>query len=445
MAIPGSITPITVSGQYVKADGTAATGTVSFVPSITAAADTDGVLVPLSPVTVTLDVTGSFSVILAATDDADWVAAGFTYLVTEKIYGARPRSYHIEVPAASPGGALELAAAAPTSDPETSDEFLPVAGGNVRGVTGTPRTFPKGMPGAATTGINVLSSFAGGEDEGEPGQFDSTGRINLYSYQRADVESYGEILRMFAMRGNAKLMQAWYFPDEGYDGSGDPVGDFKPVVWAGAHWQANDGLSNHKHWSVETPDVSGAIQTRFEIRFGDPTNDDAIAGLAKTIIATNLADLVVRCSNGQQLRLSGAAGGSDKVIEFNHDYEGGTANRRWQIRATNETESGGGVGTNFQIARYDDAGALIDTPVVISRSTGNVTLGPGLVARRSSSTVSSVSLNTTSLASGIGVLAIGNANTVPSGTPTNGGVIYVEAGALKYKGSSGTVTTIAPA
>ena len=30
-------------------------------------------------------------------------------------------------------------------------------------------------------------------------------------------------------------------------------------------------------------------------------------------------------------------------------------------------------------------------------------------------------------------------------TPTGGGVLYVEAGALKYKGSSGTVTVIAPA
>jgi len=30
-------------------------------------------------------------------------------------------------------------------------------------------------------------------------------------------------------------------------------------------------------------------------------------------------------------------------------------------------------------------------------------------------------------------------------TPTDGGVLYVEAGALKYKGSSGTVTTLANA
>lgn len=35
--------------------------------------------------------------------------------------------------------------------------------------------------------------------------------------------------------------------------------------------------------------------------------------------------------------------------------------------------------------------------------------------------------------------------TAPAGTPTGGGYLYVEAGALKFKGSGGTVTTIAPA
>lgn len=40
---------------------------------------------------------------------------------------------------------------------------------------------------------------------------------------------------------------------------------------------------------------------------------------------------------------------------------------------------------------------------------------------------------------------ISNATTVPTGNPTGGGFLYVEAGALKYRGSSGTVTTIGAA
>lgn len=43
------------------------------------------------------------------------------------------------------------------------------------------------------------------------------------------------------------------------------------------------------------------------------------------------------------------------------------------------------------------------------------------------------------------VIEIANASVVPSANPTGGGVLYVEGGALKYRGSSGTITTIAPA
>jgi hypothetical protein len=47
--------------------------------------------------------------------------------------------------------------------------------------------------------------------------------------------------------------------------------------------------------------------------------------------------------------------------------------------------------------------------------------------------------------SGQGVIAIANAAVAPTVSPAGGGVLYVEDGALKYRGSSGTVTTIAPA
>lgn len=44
--------------------------------------------------------------------------------------------------------------------------------------------------------------------------------------------------------------------------------------------------------------------------------------------------------------------------------------------------------------------------------------------------------------SGAGVIGVANAATVPTTNPTGGGVLYVEAGALKYRGSSGTVTVL---
>lgn len=47
--------------------------------------------------------------------------------------------------------------------------------------------------------------------------------------------------------------------------------------------------------------------------------------------------------------------------------------------------------------------------------------------------------------SGKGVIGLQNAATVPTTNPTGGGVLYSEGGALKWRGSSGTVTVIAPA
>lgn len=50
-----------------------------------------------------------------------------------------------------------------------------------------------------------------------------------------------------------------------------------------------------------------------------------------------------------------------------------------------------------------------------------------------------------SLDSAKGAIFIANATTAPTTDPTGGGILYVEGGALKYRGPSGTVTTIAPA
>lgn len=45
----------------------------------------------------------------------------------------------------------------------------------------------------------------------------------------------------------------------------------------------------------------------------------------------------------------------------------------------------------------------------------------------------------------VGGVFIRNATTAPTGNPSGGGFLYVESGALKYRGSSGTITTIAVA
>jgi len=57
----------------------------------------------------------------------------------------------------------------------------------------------------------------------------------------------------------------------------------------------------------------------------------------------------------------------------------------------------------------------------------------------------SIGLNGSSFGSGVKVIFIANRTTAPTSNPSGGGILYVESGALKYRGSSGTVTTIAAA
>lgn len=254
----------------------------------------------------------------------------------------------------------------------------------IRGVPNTPEMdqLPIGSTAKArNTGLNILSSFAGGEDDASGGTYDSTGRINFYSYQRAQTGSFGEVQRLGAMRRDSKQMIAWYAwvnPDRspGYDPTTrDPMpgASWKPIAWCGAHVEANDHLSMHNHWSIEAPDTTGALQTRFEMLIGDRTT--GLIGLDKTFLITNQADLVVRCSNGQTLRIAGSAG-VEKAITFANDtFDADTTSRRWKLRATSEAESTGNLGTNFQLVRYNDSGVVVDTPFISTRSNGLITIG----------------------------------------------------------------------
>lgn len=57
-----------------------------------------------------------------------------------------------------------------------------------------------------------------------------------------------------------------------------------------------------------------------------------------------------------------------------------------------------------------------------------------------------IGINTTSnYGGGLGVIAIANAGTTPSSNATGGGILYAESGALKWRGSSGTTTTLGAA
>jgi len=68
-----------------------------------------------------------------------------------------------------------------------------------------------------------------------------------------------------------------------------------------------------------------------------------------------------------------AAAGQNKSVSY---YSGTTP--RWAVFSNSAAESSGNVGSDFVIQRYSDAGAAIDNPLVITRSTGAVTLANAL-------------------------------------------------------------------
>lgn len=382
-------------------------------------------------------------------------------------------------------------------------------------VTPPSGTFLPSGGGSLTGPLTLESSAAGGEDTS-----DSTSRITIESYQRAQYpHHYGEGVRLDLKKNNAKNMIAWR------DAFTDPANPVS-IAWLGAHYLPNDvGDPIHKHISLEVTDSSGInLTTRLEVPYGlDLTS----------VRATN--------ANFMQYTGGGAAslimGPGDRQLIFgtgtDHLAEPGTY--RWAVKADSTAESTGGAGTDFRITRFSDAGAVLNSPVFIKRSSGYVGVGPdssvsapaaplhverstagsillirhthatdpgpGIVAEAASTAGFALGTGLTgdtsqrhrirvdgrmewgpgngnrdtflyrnglgqlrtdndfyivqnlrvggagtnpSAGGGVGVLAIAPATTLPTTNPT-GGVLYVEAGALRYRGSAGTTTTLAPA
>lgn len=357
---------------------------------------------------------------------------------------------------------------------------------------------------------------------------DSTSRISLSSYQRAEYPNhFGECIRINISANRAKGMIAWR---DNYTTPGSP----RTVAWIGAHHLANDisdPEQNHDHISLETTDTGGQnLYTRLEVKY-----DRALTGQNPTtggLVRVVNADFIVDSSSG----VLGIRGSNEGRVQFGTTPDGDTTKVRWEVKKDATSESGSNAGSDFRITAFDDSGNVLLSPFFIKRSskaigispdatvtapaaplhverstTGNVILakstaasavaavlgsmadtsssafganvtgdssdrwrcgsdgkqtwGPGNASRdvtlyRDSSArlrcdgdvavdknvrVGLVSSNPPNAGSGVGVIAIANAATLPSTNPTSAGVLYVDAGALKYRGSSGTVTTIAPA
>lgn len=103
---------------------------------------------------------------------------------------------------------------------------------------------------------------------------------------------------------------------------------------------------------------------------------------------------------------------------------------------------------NFRFFRDTNTTGIARFQIYLGDGTGTLNAqvhGKGDVTYFCANNGNMAVFGTGSFGSGDKVIFIGNVATAPTTNPTGGGILYVEAGALKFRGSSGTVTTIAPA
>lgn len=231
-----------------------------------------------------------------------------------------------------------------------------------------------------------ISVSSGATDKGRPIITDATGRIDASLLDDADI-------------------------DHGSTGglTDDDHAQYALLVGRSGGQTIKGGTASGDDMTL----MSTAHATKGNIFFGSSTYDEVNNRLG---LGTN--------APGAILDAVGAAASAKFTTntDANHSLTlyNSSANRTWNIYQLN---SGATPANALYIEYYN--GSSFSGRLVID-SSGNLGLGGH------------------SFGSGVGVVFLANA-TAPSGTPTGGGILYVESGALKYKGSSGTVTTVAAA
>lgn len=145
----------------------------------------------------------------------------------------------------------------------------------------------------------------------------------------------------------------------------DEAGKDKTAIIS--HDKANNPEQHdHKHISFETTmsptgQYANQLFTRLEIPFD-----------------TDISEIRTHSSNfnvmSGVLRVAGEKG-SNKDIELSVSGKENETTPRWVVRADSSQESGDNTGSNLQFIRYDDHGEVVDSPLSIQRTNGNIGIG----------------------------------------------------------------------
>jgi hypothetical protein len=199
-------------------------------------------------------------------------------------------------------------------------------------------------------------------------------------------------------------------------------------------------------YSYFITNLSSGVSAQAAIRFGN-NNSEATIGLAGTG-ATSGNGLYARAINFNNNEVGGfsfwsrtnATSGAWNGFRFTgSDHTGQTAST-----AIN--------GVLFTLGSRQWATGAITTqkefeltsPTYSFVGASTITLAATFAANQPTAGTNATFTNRAAIAS-YGNIFIGDTSSVPANNPTSGGILYVEAGALKYRGSSGTVTTLGTA
>ncbi|HEX5347847.1 MAG TPA: hypothetical protein VFW64_12235 [Pseudonocardiaceae bacterium] len=111
-----SFTVRTVTQTFANADGTPASGKVTF--DLSGRMTNGGTTILPNEVTAPLDGSGAMTVTLAANDDTGTLPAGVQWRVTVRILGAEEESYFVTVPSAG-SGSIDLGSLLPSAQQVT--------------------------------------------------------------------------------------------------------------------------------------------------------------------------------------------------------------------------------------------------------------------------------------------------------------------------------------
>lgn len=332
-----------------------------------------------------------------------------------------------------------------------------------------------------------------------------TSRVELQSKAVTDSSGTSEVLRLFFTKPTGDAVNAAKAAIAFYDGADVTPGHAKAWVQCHDYLATPDsgGNNRHKHFSIETVDAAGtSVNTRLSIPYGADTieistfsanfsvRDGKLSSNASTAAVADMCWNGPPSDNlapdGTHLRWTArknatAEAGSDVGSDWAlHRHSDAGAINTTPVLFVKRSNGQVGIGTNAPSQTLDVVGA---TNAGLRASRASITANASIILATTTTDLWSARLSTTAQAGsgnendwhfrnvadgvtamvlqkratqaniqllsatnafggGVGVIGIANAGTPPGSTPSGGGVLYVDAGALKYKGSSGTVTTL---